>query len=254
VQGLPSVLCVVEARNGDGFVNAGCCDCRGRGGWAGSGQPALFVFVRNQVCAGEGGGGAELARGCAGTKRATAALLEQSHRRRARGAPPPRPMAHITAILVAELPPLRNPDGTAVVPPPVEGGKPSGAASPLASAGGVQPRMVLTLPPAEAPKLPPNVLSFCFPDLDQLQQMPYQWDNTGDEFVFTITSRDAPRLHGFVRRYRVTSRDLGNRLDLSPFTAASTKVVATSTSWQCICILSERCVCTPPPPIPHHHT
>lgn len=166
------------------------------------------------------------------------------------------------AVLVAELPALRPGAGSgmdgavagagagSIAPSPAAGiaaaspsPSPKTPASPAAGGGGgggVQPRVVLTLPPLADTKMRvADILNFCFPDLEQLQKMPFHFDHSTEEFVFTLTNREGPRVHGFVRRFRVPAPVTSNRLDISPYTSANAKDAATSTL-QCICILSER--------------
>jgi len=147
--------------------------------------------------------------------------------------PPPPPL--ITAIVVAELPALRRVDRSA---PPNAAAAPKGAAA-------VQPRFVLVLPHGDPSRLPKNVLPFCYPDLDQLARYPFAYENSAEEYTFTLTPKDEPRVHGFCRRYRLGSADTGGRLDLSPYTSVDVKEASQAPSYQCIAILSERCVWGP---------
>jgi hypothetical protein len=137
-------------------------------------------------------------------------------------------MSMISAIVVAELPALRVVDGSAA---PFDGG----AASPP-----VQPKFVLVLPHSDPSRLPNNVLSFCFPDLEHLTRAPFHYEHTAEEYTFTLTPKDEPRVHGFCRRYRVGAPWLGSRLDLSPYSASDVKAASATPCFQCICILSER--------------
>ncbi len=84
------------------------------------------------------------------------------------------------------------------------------------------------------------MLSFCFPDLDQLIKLPYTYEMCAEEHTFTLTPKDEPRLHGFCRRYRVGTPLVGGRLDLTPYTSHNIKEAAAAPTFQCICILSER--------------
>ena len=135
---------------------------------------------------------------------------------------PPPPL--ITAIVVVELPALRRVAATA-----------SGQHGDT-----VQPRFVLVLPHGDPSRLPKNVLSFCYPDVDELSRNPYAFDNTAEEYTFALTSRDEPRVYGFCRRYRLGSPLTGGRLDVSPYAAADRKEAQETASFQCIVILSER--------------
>ena len=138
-------------------------------------------------------------------------------------------MALFTAICVVELPALRD---------PVARGPPGSTTT--TGAPSVQPTFVLTLPHGDPSKLPKDTLSFCFPDLDNLARMPYHYDHNAEEYYFTLTPRDAPRLHGFVRRYRVGGERVRGRLDLTPYTSARTQDAKSVPAYQAICILSER--------------
>lgn len=80
----------------------------------------------------------------------------------------------------------------------------------------------------------------CFPDADHLAQHPWHYEHTAEEYVFTLTGKDEPKLHGFCRRYRVGAPCVGNRLDISPFSSARSEDAATASAYQCICILSEK--------------
>lgn len=91
----------------------------------------------------------------------------------------------ITAIVVAELPALRAVDGSA---PPLDGGAGGGSGTPAAPPP--QPKFVLIMPHSDPGKLPKNVLSFCFPDLDQLARAPFRYDHTAEEYTFTLTPKD----------------------------------------------------------------
>ena len=145
--------------------------------------------------------------------------------------PPPL----ITAIAVAELPALRRVDRSAPAAAARQrDAKPGG--------GGVQPRFVLVLPHGDANRLPKNVLPFCYPDLDELARYPFAYENSAEEYTFTLTPKDEPRVYGFCRRYRLGSADTGGRLDLSPYTSVDVKEASQAPSYQCIVILSERCV------------
>lgn len=144
------------------------------------------------------------------------------------------PAPLIAAIVVAELPALRRVD---------RGGEaPSTSAVKDGATSSVQPRFVLVLPHGDPNKLPKNVLPFCYPDLDQLAKYPLAYENSAEEYTFTLTPKDEPRVHGFCRRYRLGSPDTGGRLDLSPYTSADVKGASLAPSYQCITILSERCV------------
>lgn len=88
----------------------------------------------------------------------------------------------ITAIVVAELPALRAVDGSAQ---PLDG---TGGATPAPTPP--QPKFVLIMPHSDPSKLPKNVLSFCFPDLDQLARAPFRYDHTAEEYTFTLTPKD----------------------------------------------------------------
>lgn len=127
-------------------------------------------------------------------------------------------MSLFTAVLVVELP--------AIVPGD--------------AAKQVQPNFMLVLPHGDPSKLPKNVLAFCFPDLEYLQRTAaFQYEHSAEEYTFTLTPKDEPRVHGFCRRYRVGAPGTQGRLDLTPFTSADAKDRA-SPSYQCICILSEK--------------
>ena len=143
----------------------------------------------------------------------------------------------ITAIVVAELPALRAVDGSA---PPLDAASAGGSSTP-ALAPPPQPKFVLILPHSDPSRLPKNVLSFCFPDLDHLARSPFCYEHTAEEYTFTLTPKDEPRVHGYCRRYRVGAPWLGSRLDLSPYCASDVKSAAATPLFQCICILSERC-------------
>ncbi len=83
----------------------------------------------------------------------------------------------------------------------------------------------------------------CFPDKAELAATPFVFDHAGsDEFCFTLTPTNSPRIYGFVRRYRVGFPAAGGRLDMPPHTSSDAAVVAATPVYQCICILSERCV------------
>ena len=162
--------------------------------------------------------------------------------------PPPL----MTAIVVVELPALRRVDRVDVPPSPVSSA-PAGAAGaaggggPSSGAVGAaptapQPRFVLVLPHGDPARLPKNVLPFCYPDVDELARYPFSFENSAEEYTFTLTSREEPRVYGFCRRYRLGSPLTGGRLDLSPYTSADRKEASEAPSYQCITILSERCV------------
>jgi hypothetical protein len=146
------------------------------------------------------------------------------------------PTPLITAIVVVELPALRRVDKAA--------GAGAGAAS---ASGAPQPRFVLVLPHGDPGRLPKNVLPFCYPDADTLCRYPYAYEHSAEEYTFTLTPKDEPRVYGFCRRYRLGSDATGGRLDLSPYTSSDRKEAAEAPSFQCIAILSERCV--PPPSV-----
>ena len=96
------------------------------------------------------------------------------------------------AVVVVELPALRPPSSSPVSLTPA-------AAAAAAAKGGkaaVQPRFVVILPHGDASQLPRFVLEFCFPDLDQLASRPYHYDHAVEEFVFTLTPKDEPHVHG----------------------------------------------------------
>ena len=100
-------------------------------------------------------------------------------------------MALFKAVCVVELPALRPPSSAASLSP--------AAAAAAAARGGkaaVQPRFVVILPHGDAAALPRSVLEFCFPDLDQLASRPYHYDHAVEEFVFTLTPKDEPHVHG----------------------------------------------------------
>lgn len=143
-------------------------------------------------------------------------------------------MALFASIAVVELPAFRGVGGE-MIEVPVPSRNPT---SPVLTTG-VVPKFVLVLPHGDPSKLPRDVLSFCFPDADFLAKMPYHYDHSAEEFTFTMTPRDAPRMHGFVRRYRVGFSTAGERLDLSPYSSSKPSDIATP-SYQAICILSER--------------
>ena len=125
-------------------------------------------------------------------------------------------------IVVVELPPL----------------KPAGP-----STAAPVPKFVLVLPHGDPSRVPRNVLTFCFPDLDHLLRAPFAYEHTADEYVFTLTAKENPlRLHGFCRRYRIGGPGVAHRLDLPPHTSADELEAAAVPTYQCICILSEKCV------------
>jgi hypothetical protein len=141
----------------------------------------------------------------------------------------------MSAVVVASLPSLHAvvSDASSSVPK----GKPSAGSS------GVQPKTLLTLPHGDPNRLPKDVLSFCFPDLEQLKATPFHYEHTGaEEFTFTMTPKDAPRMHGYVRRYHVGFPSAGGRLDCPPHTSSDLEAAAAAPAFQCICILSERFV------------
>jgi len=155
-----------------------------------------------------------------------------------------------SAIVVVELPAMRGPGSAtaAAAAPPVgtptmrAPGTPaaSPAAGAAAAAAGVPaPVFALVMPHGDPARLPALVLSFCFPDLEFLARMPLHYEHAAEEFVFTLTPRDAPRVHGFVRRYRVGAGGAAERLDVAPAAAAAAADAATP-AYQAICILSER--------------
>jgi len=157
-------------------------------------------------------------------------------------------MSLFNAIVVAELPAIRNVTEAGTAPPGTPGDGAfnplSPAGRPLASSAAVQPRFVVILPHGDASKLPENVLKFCFPDLAQLAKRPFHYEHSVEEFAFTLTSRSEEfRMHGFCRRYRVGSPSVAGRLDLTPYTSADLNEASSIPTYQCICILSER---------PHH--
>lgn len=151
-------------------------------------------------------------------------------------------MALFHAIVVVELPPLKPGDAAAAqslssIPVTPGASTPSGAASPPSA---TQPRFVLVLPHGDPNKLPKDVLSFCFPDLAHLAKTPYAFEHSAEEYTFTMTVRDKPKIYGFCRRYRVGTPAVGNRLDLSAFNSADESQVSAASAYQCVCILSER--------------
>ncbi len=151
-------------------------------------------------------------------------------------------MSLFNSIVVVELPPLRPEDATVASlasPPAVTPSASSGSANGSVRTA-TQPKFVLVLPHGDPNKLPRDVLSFCFPDLAQLASTPFTYEHTAEEYTFTLTSRDQPRMYGFCRRYRVGTPAVGNRLDLSPFSSADESHVNNSCTFQCVCILSER--------------
>lgn len=137
----------------------------------------------------------------------------------------------ISAIVVVELPALRG--------ALTARGASAGAAASPAAAAAVSPKFVLVLPHGDPSKIPKNVLSFCFPDLSHLMKAPYHYEHTSDEYVFTMTTKDQPRIHGFCRRYRVGIPSVGARLDLTPYSSSNADD-ANAPAFQCICVLSER--------------
>ena len=147
------------------------------------------------------------------------------------------PAPLITAIVVAELPALRRVDAA---PKAASGAADAHSQSQQSSEQQVQPRFVLVLPHGDPAKLPKNVLPFCYPDLDQLARYPFAYENSAEEYTFTLTPKDEPRVHGFCRRYRLGSETTGGRLDLTPYTSADRKEASEAPSYQCIAILSER--------------
>ena len=162
-------------------------------------------------------------------------------------------MGLLTAIVVAEL-------GT----PPTSSNASSSNPAQL-----LEPRFVLVLPHGDPARLPKNVLSFCFPDLDELLKRPFAYVDLlhgAEEYTFTLTPKDDARLHGYCRRYRIGAPEAGGRIDFAPshrqagtdaggkpaLSAAADSGTASSATgaaaaetpvYQCICILSERCVC-----------
>jgi len=88
---------------------------------------------------------------------------------------------------------------------------------------GPQPKFGLVLPHSDPSRLHKNVLSFCFPDLDHLARSPFYYEHTADEYTFTLTPKDEPRVHGYCRRYRTPHTWLGSRLDLSPYSASDVR-------------------------------
>jgi hypothetical protein len=158
-------------------------------------------------------------------------------------------MSLFNAIVVVELPPLRPSDATAssAAPSPATPGGNSPASGTTSSTPNISsattPKFILVLPHGDPSKLPRDVSHFCFPDISQLARTPYAYEHTAEEYTFTLTSRDSPRIYGYCRRYRVGSAVVGNRLDLSPFTSANAdKESASTCTYQCICILSEKYV------------
>jgi hypothetical protein len=166
-------------------------------------------------------------------------------------------MSMINAIIVAELPALRRVDGTA---PPFD------AATGAVASPATLPKHVLVLPHNDPTRLPKDILSFCFPDVEHLARAPFHFEHTAEEYTFTLTPKDEPRVHGYCRRYRVGAAWLGSRLDLSPYSASDVNAASSAPFFQCICILSERCEQLqqvgvaqhppppPPPTPPHTHT
>lgn len=148
-------------------------------------------------------------------------------------------MALFSAIVVAELPAIRNLRAPPPAPAVVTVAKPGPVGGNAGAAPG-KPRYMVILPHGDENRLPRHVLDFCFPDLDQLVKRPFHYDHTVEEFAFTLTPKDEPRMHGFVRRYRVGAPSVNGRLDLSPFTSANVEEASTAPVYQCICILSER--------------
>ena len=140
----------------------------------------------------------------------------------------------ITAIVVAELPALRAVDGSA---PPLDVTGIAILPSPPVTP---RPKFVLVLPHSDPNRLPKDVLSFCFPDFDHLAHSPFYFEHAAEEYTFTLTPKDEPRMHGYCRRYRVGAPWLGSRLDLSPYSASDLKAASAAPLFQCICILSER--------------
>ena len=129
----------------------------------------------------------------------------------------------LSSIIVAELPQLRPP------------------ASASGTSAIIEPRFVLVLPHSDPTRLPRNVLPFCFPDVRELLAHPFDEDYVPMEHIFALSPRDEPRVYGFCRRYRVASGATGGRLDMGnvPHEPSSSDQTP---SYQCICILSERCV------------
>ena len=160
------------------------------------------------------------------------------------------------AICVVELPPILTTNGRRLsldsssnastptlsnTPTPTTGKSilPSGIQSKSNSVI-PSPRFVLVLPHGDVNKIDRNVLSFCFPDTDHIARSPFHYEHTTEEYVFTLTRKDAPKLYGFCRRYRVGSNIVGNRLDISPLSSNKTEDINSQPLFQCICILSER--------------
>lgn len=163
------------------------------------------------------------------------------------------------AICVVELPPILSTNGRRLSihipsntptptlsnpPTPVSSSKPSSSSSSSSNSSSLlpQPRFVLILPHGDVNKIDRNVLSFCFPDTDHIARSPFHYDHTTEEYVFTLTRKDAPKLYGFCRRYRVGSGVVGGRLDISPLSSNKTEDITSAPLFQCICILSERLV------------
>lgn len=155
-----------------------------------------------------------------------------------------------SAIVVAELPAMRNVSLSSQSSSSSSSSAASanpGKASPTVGGDKTpgQPRLMLALQPPTAagqePRpLPDGVLTFCFPDLQQLIKKPFHYDHSAEEFQFTLTSRDEFRIHGFCRRYRVGGPSANGRLDLSPYSSANLDEASSAPAYQCICILSER--------------
>jgi hypothetical protein len=160
------------------------------------------------------------------------------------------------AIVVCELPAASAPRApapaaaSASAPPEGARGPSTAPARPQQAGGGrptlPPPRFVLTLPHGDASRIDKNVLAFAFPDIDHLARTPWHYEHTAEEYVFALTRKNAPKLFGFCRRYRVGPPQVGYRLDISPFTGgggggegggAGDDGLA---AFQCICILSER--------------
>jgi hypothetical protein len=145
------------------------------------------------------------------------------------------------SIIVTELPPLRP----LHLYPPAPPTKSRGGAPPPYIPDAAKPKFILVLPHGDPARLPRDVLPFCFPDLDHLLRTPYAYEHTADEYVFTLTQKEDPqRLHGFCRRYRIGSASVGHRLDLAspaPDAQGGARDAASAPTYQCICILSERC-------------
>ena len=149
-------------------------------------------------------------------------------------------MPLFSSILVVELPPLKPLSCYPPAPPPTRKQKESSAPLHYIPEA-AKPSFILVLPQGDPAKLPPNVLTFCFPDLDHLLRAPYAYEHTAEEYVFMLTQKEEPRrLFGFCRRYRIGSAAVAHRLDLPANSSADDAEAASSCTYQCICILSEK--------------